>query len=85
MPIMSAYAICKGLRDRRRKMTQILVNGAWELQYWGNAETAPRVGRRRSQTLFSNTCQQRTCLNRSYKKVHESYNINRWIPSLRTT
>ena len=44
-----------------------------------------RVGRRRSRALFSNTCQQRTCLNSSYKNAHESYNIDRWTPSLRAT
>jgi hypothetical protein len=30
------------LRDQRRTMTQILGNDAWELRYWGSAETAPR-------------------------------------------
>lgn len=40
------------------------------------------VGRRRSQTLSSNTCQQRTCLNRLYKYAHESYEFDRHSSSL---
>jgi hypothetical protein len=41
-PTKSPGAFHEGLRDQWRKMTQILGNDAWELRYWGSAETAPR-------------------------------------------
>ena len=53
----------------------------WNMLY----ERSLTINRRRSRALFSNTCQQRTCLNRLYKHAHKSYNIERWTPSLRTT
>jgi hypothetical protein len=41
-PIKSSRAFREGLRDRRRKMTQIPGDDALELRQWGSAETAPR-------------------------------------------
>jgi hypothetical protein len=83
-PIMSACAFRGGMRDRRRKVTQILGTTRGNC-YTGVARNPHRVCRRRSRALFSNTSQQRTCLHRSYKHAHKSYNIDRWTPSLRTT
>jgi len=83
-PIVSSCAFREGLRDLWRKMTQILGNNARNC-YTGVARNPHRIGWRRSRALFSNTCQQRTCLHRLYKHAHKSYNIDRWIPSLRTT
>jgi hypothetical protein len=53
-PIKSSRAFREGLRDRRRKMTR------WNCDN-GVARKLHRVGRRRSQTLFSNTLKQCTC------------------------
>lgn len=83
-PIMSACAFRGAMRDRRRKVTQIL-GTTRENCYTGVARNPHRVRRRRSRASFSNTCQQRICLHRLYKHAHKSYSIDRWIPSLRTT
>ena len=72
-PTMSSCVFEEGLREQRRKITQVLGKNTLELQYWGSAEFEPRVHRRRSQALLSDTWRQRSHQTQGHMYAHNSY------------